>query len=69
METKKDIWLAVCEGRFPGQSEDHIMAYSMKAASDWYHGDDTELARLFEQYVMIKTLKGIKNGNEKDSCV
>ena len=66
METKRDIWLAVCEGQFPRKSEDQIMAYSTKAASDWYHGDDTELAKLFEQYVMIKTLKGIKNGDEKD---
>ena len=66
MDTKRDIWLAVCEGRFPGKSSHEIMDYHFLAATDWALEIDTELARLFEQYVMIKTLKGIKNGDEKD---
>jgi hypothetical protein len=57
MDTKPEIWLAVCEGHFPGKSDSEIMTYNTKAASDWYLGKDTELAQLFDQYVMIKNLK------------
>lgn len=59
MDTKPEIWLAVCEGHFPGKSDAEIMSYSMKAAADWYHGEDNELTKLFDQYVMIKNLKSI----------
>lgn len=63
MNTKPEIWLAVCEGHFPDLSDAEIMTLSMRAATDWYHGQDNELAQLFDQYVMIKNLKGVGNGN------
>ena len=63
MDTKPEIWLAVCEGHFPGKTDAEIMTYSMKAATDWYHGEDNELTKLFDQYVMIKNLKGVGDGN------
>jgi hypothetical protein len=59
MDTKPEIWLAVCEGHFPGKTDAEIMSYSMKAAADWYVGEDNELTQLFDQYVMIKNLKGV----------
>jgi hypothetical protein len=63
MDTKPEIWLAVCEGHFPDKTDAEIMTYSMKAAADWYTGQDNELAQLFDQYVMIKNLKGVGDGN------
>jgi hypothetical protein len=62
MDTKPEIWLAVCEVHFPGKTDSEIMSYSMKAA-DWYVGEDNELTQLFDQYVMIKNLKGVEDGD------
>ena len=66
MDNKQQIWLAVCEGRFPGKSSHEIMEYHYLAATDWALEIDTDLARLFEQYVMIKKLKGFENGNKEN---
>jgi hypothetical protein len=63
MDTKPEIWLAVCEGKFPDKTETEILVLSMQAASAWYLGEDNELSKLFDQYVMIKNLKGVDNGN------
>jgi hypothetical protein len=63
MDTKPEIWLAVCEGHFPGKTDSEIMSYSMKAAADWYVDEDNELTQLFDQYVMIKNLKGVEDGD------
>jgi hypothetical protein len=35
------------------------MALSMKAAAEYYLGGDPELVEVFDQYVMIKTLKDL----------
>jgi hypothetical protein len=32
----------------------------MRAASEYYLGGDPELVEVFDQYVMLKTLKGIE---------
>jgi hypothetical protein len=30
----------------------------MEAANQWYNGDENELTKLFDQYVMLKGLMG-----------
>jgi hypothetical protein len=40
-------------------SEAACLALSMRAASDYYLGGSPELVEVFDQYVMLKTLKGI----------
>lgn len=62
MDTKPEIWLAVCEGHFPGKSDSEILLNFPVAASHWGGSLDTPLAELFDQYVMIKNLKGDVNG-------
>ena len=63
LNTKQDIWLTLAREKFPALSEDAAKALSMQAASAWYSGTDGELTELFDQYVMIKNIKGIDNGN------
>jgi hypothetical protein len=61
LDTKQEIWLTLAGEKFPKLTEDQLRALSLKAASEWYLGGDTELVDLFDQYVMLKTLKGIEN--------
>jgi hypothetical protein len=59
MKTKKDIWLTLAQEAYPNLSEDRVMALCMEAANQWYNGDENELTKLFDQYVMLKGLMGI----------
>lgn len=63
LNSKEEIWLEVCRAKWPTISEEAAMALSMRAASEYYLGGNTDLVEVFEQYVMLKTIKGIKNGN------
>lgn len=64
LDTKMDIWLEVLRTRAPDITFPEAASLSMKAASDWYSGADTELAKLFDQFVMLKQLKGIINDEQ-----
>jgi len=59
MDDKKQIWLTLAREQFPNLTEDQLAALSLEAASRWYLGEESELTNLFDQYVMIKTLKGL----------
>jgi hypothetical protein len=45
--------------KYPTLTENDLRALGMTAAAVWYAGGDTELAMLFDQYVMMKNLKGL----------
>jgi hypothetical protein len=45
--------------KYPTLTENELKRLGMTAASEWYEGADTELAMLFDQYVMVKNLKGL----------
>jgi hypothetical protein len=40
-------------------TETELDALSMRAASQWFLGEKNELTKLFDQYVMLKTIQGI----------
>ena len=63
LNSKQEIWIECCKAKWPAMSEAACLALSMRAASDYYLGGDAELVEVFDQYVMLKTLKGIDNGN------
>ena len=63
MKDKLEIWLVLAREKYPHLNEDQIRGLSLKAASDWYSGIDSELTNLFDQYVMLKTLKGFGSEN------
>ena len=57
--SKLEIWVSMAREKYPTLTEDELKALSMTAAAVWYAGGDTELAMLFDQYVMVKKLKGL----------
>jgi hypothetical protein len=59
VKTTKEIWLTLAREVYPQLNEDQLGALSLEAASKWYMGEESELTKLFDQYVMIKTLKGL----------
>lgn len=58
MIEKIEIWLTLAREKFPNKSDGELRALSMTAASHWFADDDDELAKLFDQYVMMKNLYG-----------
>lgn len=61
--TKLGVRMLLATEKYPTLSEDRIKALSMVAANEWFLNTGSELADLYDQYVMLKTLKGIVNGN------
>lgn len=64
LATKMDIWIEILRTRVPNITHSEAAALSMKAAADWYSGADSELAKLFDQFIMLKQLKGINNDEQ-----
>jgi hypothetical protein len=60
LSTKQEIWVECCQAKWPTLSEAAALALSMRAASEYYLGGDPEIVEVFDQYVMLKTLKGIE---------
>jgi hypothetical protein len=60
LSSKQEIWVECCVAKWPTISEAAALALSMRAASEYYLGGDPELVEVFDQYVMLKTLKGIE---------
>ena len=59
MSSPLEIWVSIAREKYPTLTENDLRALSMTAAASWYAGGDTELAMLFDQYVMMKNLKGL----------
>ena len=69
LETKMDIWVEVIKTRIPDITYPEAAMISLKAASDWYMGSDPELSKLFEQYLMFKTLKGLNDDEQTKKTI
>lgn len=59
LDTKHDIWIELARPIYPDKDDEEILAIGMLAAAGWYMGYEDELSQLYDQYVMLKTLKGI----------
>jgi hypothetical protein len=59
VDDKKQIWLTLAREHYPQLNEDQLAALSLEAASRWYIGEESELTKLFDQYVMLKNLKDL----------
>jgi hypothetical protein len=62
LNSKQEIWVTLAREHYPTLTEDQILALSMTAATDWYSGVKSKLTQIFDQYIMLKTLKGLDNG-------
>jgi hypothetical protein len=61
--TKREIWITLAREQYPMLTETELDALSMRAASQWYLGEENELSNLYDQYVMLKTIQGIPDTN------
>lgn len=60
MEQEKiDIWLLLAKEKYPYMPIEKLKSLSMLAATSWYSGEKNEYTELFDQYVMLKNLKGL----------
>lgn len=65
-DTNFDIWKRVAQEQYPYATDTSYQTLMHHAATDWALERDTNIARLFEQYVMLKNLinpKGVDDGN------
>ncbi len=60
LSISQQLWYSIARDQFPLLSEAQVLSLFTPASSDWCHNEDTKLAKLFEQYVMLKTLTGNK---------
>lgn len=59
MSQNTDTWVMVVQEHYPKLNESELKVLTIQAANEWYLGEDTKLANLFDQYVMLKHLKGM----------
>jgi len=59
LNTKEEIWLTLAREKYPTLTENQLQGLGLKAASEWYIGSESDLADLYNQYVMLKNLKGL----------
>ena len=65
LTTNQRIWINIASDHYPSLNEEQVLAMSLKAASQYYLGGDPELVKLFEQYLIFKTLQGDNNVQTK----
>jgi hypothetical protein len=51
-----EVWYSLVEQTYPELEKSQWQTLKMFAASDWYNNADTDLSKLFDQYVTVKTL-------------
>lgn len=59
LDTKQEIWLELARPVYPNKDDEEILAIGMLAAGGWHMKIEGPLTELYDQYVMLKTLKGI----------
>ena len=52
-----ELWQSLTESTYPDCSSIELQQLRSQAATDWFNGKETPLTNLFDQYVMLKTLK------------
>lgn len=61
-----DLWKRVAQEQYPNRPDQTYQMIWEHAASDWAFNRDSNIAKLFDQYVMLKQLmspEGKQNGN------
>jgi hypothetical protein len=58
MRTKLELWEDIARSQYPEFSLAQIYALSLLASREWYDKKDTGLAKLYEQYEILRLLSG-----------
>jgi hypothetical protein len=54
------LWESMFLDKFPNSSKNTILEAKREAAVDWAYDNNTEMARMYDKYVMFKRLQGIQ---------
>ena len=59
VETVQDVWESLAKPKYPTLNTLQLSELKYRASIDWFQDRDTELNKLFDQYVMMKNLLDI----------
>ena len=60
MKTVQDIWESLAKPKYPTFNSRQLIELRSEAAIEWLTDEDTELCKIYDQYVMLKNLMDIK---------
>lgn len=56
MKTQQEIWESLARPAYPKYTDYQIRELKLAAAMDWLLDEDTEVAKLYDKFVMLKNL-------------
>ena len=59
------LWESIFLEKFPNASKHQILEAKKEAVIEWAYDENTEMAELYDKYVMFKRLQGIEPGETK----
>jgi hypothetical protein len=59
VKTVQDVWESIAKPKYPTLNTLQLSELKYRASIDWFTDRDTELNKLFDQYVMMKNLLDI----------
>lgn len=62
-----DIWVEICQKSFPDITENQIIMLAFQAATAYYNDEHSDLHTMFDQYLMLKYLKGLKDESQEEN--
>jgi hypothetical protein len=57
------LWESMFLEKYPNSSEHQIFEAKKEAVIEWAYDENTEMANLYDRYVMFKRLQGIEPGD------
>ena len=60
MKTVQDVWESIVKPKYPTLNEQQLFDLRVEAAIEWLTDEDTELCKIYDQYVMLRNLMDIK---------
>ena len=58
-KTQQDIWESFIKPKYPTLNEHQLIELKRLAAIQWMYDEDTELGKIYDQYVMMKNLMDV----------
>jgi len=61
------LWESMFLEKFPNSSKHQILEAKKEAVIEWAYDENTEIANLYDKYVMMKQLRGIEPNDSGDA--
>jgi hypothetical protein len=59
-----ELWESLLLSKFPNTHKEHIAEAKVTASIAWLFGDKTQMAEVYDQYVMMKRLTDVQPKEE-----